>query len=198
MIKQAILALCLIMAAATVSHAAVIDGVDLPDSLKIGSEKLLLNGAGMRIKTLGPINKDVYVAGLYLKEKCCDSSKIINADETMVLRIKIVTCMVTSDRFADHTLNGFKESTHGNIAPIQKEINEFLSVFAEEINDGDLFEIVYQKDVGIQVFKNGGKDPKTTITGLPLKSALFGIWLGQRSDKNLQVLANKLLSAPAS
>ena len=193
MLRTLILAAGVFFATVMFSYATVLDGVVLPDTLTIGDEALQLNGAGLRVKNIGPIHKGVYVAALYLKEKCCDFNKIINADETMVLRLNIVTSLVTSERFANQTLKGFTEVTQGNIAPIQNGINDFLSVFAEEINDGDLFEIVYQKGVGIQVFKNGSKESKITITGLPIKSALFGIWLGHRSEKSMQVLAKNLL-----
>ncbi len=105
-------------------------GVDMPDTLMVGGEQLILNGAGIRVKKfLGMIGKNIYVAGLYLKKKNSDAAQIINADETMVLRIKIVTSLVTSELFSEHTKTGFEESTHGNTAPIGKEIDQFLEHF---------------------------------------------------------------------
>lgn len=182
--------------AASMSYAAVVDGVDVPEKLAVGDTELLLNGAGMREKRLGPINKDIYVASLYLTTKTSDPKTIIDADETMMLRIKIVTSLITSEKFINHTKEGFIEATKGNTAPIQKEIDAFLSAFADDIKDGDLFEILYTKGVGVQVFKNGSKEAKIMIPGIAVKPALFGIWLGDRTEKNLQSLAKNLLSSP--
>lgn len=176
------------------AYAAVIEGVSVPDTLAVGDAKLVLNGAGMRVKKIGPIKKDVYVASLYLKDKTSDARKIIDDNDTMVLRIKIVTSLITSKKFIDHAREGFKESTKGNTAPIQKEIDIFLSAFVDEIHDGDLFEITYKKNVGVQVFKNGSKESKITVAGMPIKSALFGIWLGERSEDNLKTLAKHLVT----
>ena len=121
-------------------------------------------------------------------------AQIINADETMVLRIKIVTSLVTSELFSEHTKTGLR-ITQGNTAPIGKEIDQFLSTFSGEIKDGDLFEIVYAKGIGVQTFKNGGREPIVTIPGMPIKSALFGIWLASAPKsrfKSWQMICCKL------
>ncbi|MBU1170230.1 MAG: chalcone isomerase family protein [Proteobacteria bacterium] len=196
MIKRLLCVMMFSLLAASMSYAAVVDGVDVPEKLAVGDTELLLNGAGMREKRLGPINKDIYVASLYLTTKTSDPKTIIDADETMMLRIKIVTSLITSEKFINHTKEGFIEATKGNTAPIQKEIDAFLSAFADDIKDGDLFEILYTKGVGVQVFKNGSKEAKIMIPGIAVKPALFGIWLGDRTEKNLQSLAKNLLSSP--
>jgi hypothetical protein len=55
----------------------------------------------------------------------------------------------------------------------------FLDVYAEEIDDGDVFELVYLPEQGLNVYKNGSYT--TTIAcGLSFKRALFGIWLSDR------------------
>ena len=199
MVKGSCLALLIFLASISFSYALTVKGVDLPDTLTVGDETLLLNGAGIRVKKLaGIIKKDIYVAGLYLKNKSGNAQEIIDADETMLLRIKIVSSLLTKERFTEATLTGFAESTKGNTAPIQKEIDLFLNTFAEKIKDGDLFEIVYKKGVGVQTFKNGSANALVTIPGMPIKKALFGIWLGERSEADLQKLGSELLGKPAA
>ncbi len=199
MLKAVTLGLLMVLATVTFSHALTIKGVDLPDSLTVGDETLVLNGAGVRVKKIaGLIKKDLYVAGLYLKNKSADAQQIVDADETMMLRIQIVSSLLTAERFKEATLTGFAESTKGNTAPIQKEIDLFLNAFSDKIKEGDLFEIVYTKEVGVQVFKNGAKESTVTIPGMPLKKALFGIWLGERSEDALKKLAQALLGEHAA
>jgi len=196
--KQVLMVLVGVLVGASCAYAVTYKGVEMPDSLTVGGEKLILNGVGERTKRILGFKKNIYVAGLYLKAKNDDSREIVNADDTMALRIKIVTSLVTSERFTEATEAGFKESTKGNTAPIEKEVQVFMNTFSDKINNGDLFEIVYKKGVGVQTFKNGGTDPIVTIEGMPIKKALFGIWLGDRTETAMQLLAKALLGAPAS
>lgn len=196
MIKRALMAWVVLLVGASWAYAVTYEGVEMPDTMTVGGEELVLNGVGLRTKRIIGFKKNIYVAGLYLKAKSSDAQAIINADETMALRIKIVTSLVTSKRFTEATQTGFEESTKGNTAPIEKQIRLFMHTFSDKINDGDLFEIVYKKGVGVQTFKNGGTEPIVTIPGMAIKSALFGIWLGDRTEPALQVLAKGLLGIP--
>ena len=72
-----------------------IEGVEFKDEITIGKEKLVLNGLGLREKYWF----DLYVAGLYLKNKSTNATEIINNNETKVLRIKMISSMVTSEKF---------------------------------------------------------------------------------------------------
>lgn len=195
MFKRCLLVVSLVAILVSPSLAVMVEGVDLPETMTVGSETLVLNGAGVRAKKIAFFNKNLYVAGLYLKQKNADAQEIINADETMALRIKIISSLITAERFIEAAEEGFKEATRGHTAPIQKEIDTFLGAFSGKIENGDLFDIVYTKGVGVQVLKNGSDQSAVTITGMPIKSALFGIWLGDRTEKNLQILAARLLGA---
>lgn len=189
--KLTIVLLSLLLASA--AGAAVVADVTLPDTITVEGQPLVLNGAGMRVKKFLVIPVDVYVAGLYLKSKTSDAQAIINADETMMLKIQIVSSHLTAEKFKNATLEGFRESTGGNTAPIQREIDLFMKAFAEEIKQGDVFDIQYVKDKGVLVYKNGKTTPEVLVPGLNVKKALFGIWLGKRTETYLQVLATKLL-----
>lgn len=191
MMKQLMMGIMVFFLMVPLAGAAEVHGVTMPDTITVAGEQLVLNGAGLREKYI--VGIDVYVAGLYLKAPSTDAEAIINADDTMALKIEIVTGMVDSEKFTESTIVGFEEATNGNTAPIQEEIDLFLTAFAEEINKGDVFDIYYIKDVGTKVFKNGRSEPEVVVPGYAVKKALFGIWLGDRKEKHLQVLARDLL-----
>ncbi len=193
MVKKFAIGLMMVLLMAPIAGAVEVGGATLPDTVTLKGQELVLNGAGIREKYV--IGVDVYAAGLYLKEKCTDADKIINANEPMLLKIKILTGLVSSEKFKEHTLKGFEESTGGNTAPIKDEINFFMKAFAKEINKGDLFDISYMPGQGIKVFKNNKPEPEVVVTegGMTLKSALFGIWIGERTEKRPQELAADLL-----
>ncbi|MEW6077626.1 MAG: chalcone isomerase family protein [Thermodesulfobacteriota bacterium] len=193
MMKKACIIFVLLLILAPAAGAAVVSGVTLPDTITVEGQQLVLNGAGMREKKFLVVPVDVYVAGLYLKSKTSAAQAIIDADETMMLKIQIVSSHLTAEKFKNATLEGFQESTGGNTGPIQKEIDLFMKAFAEEIKQGDVFDIQYVKDKGVLVYKNGKTTPEVLVPGLNVKKALFGIWLGKRTESYLQVLATKLL-----
>ena len=66
----------------------------MPESLQTGQTQLMLNGAGIRTKFFF----DIYVGGLYLKEKSQDATAIIEANEPMAIRLHILSSKATSKK----------------------------------------------------------------------------------------------------
>ncbi|HET8848273.1 MAG: chalcone isomerase [Marinobacter sp. 34-60-7] len=157
--------------------ALTVGDVDVPDTYTAMGQELKLNGAGTRSKWF----MDLYVGGLYVPEKINDGQAIINADEPQAITLHITSDMITSERMTEATMDGFKASTDGDLSAIQSEVDQFLSVFQEEIKTGDVFDLVYLPEEGVRVLKNG--EVRDTVGGLAFKKALFGIWL---SDKPAQ------------
>ena len=151
----------------TFGSAAKISGVNMPDTLKNG---LILNGAGIRSKFFF----DLYVGGLYLKNKSSNALHVINSDEPMAIKLHITSSLITSKKMMDATMEGFENSTNKNMEPIKNEINQFINVFKKEIKDGDIYDFIYTPQVGVKIFKNSKLI--ATIKGLEFKKALFGIW----------------------
>jgi len=63
--KLGLLVLVSLLVFAASAQARTIGGVDMEETLKAGDTSLILNGAGIREKFFA----NIYVAGLYLKEK---------------------------------------------------------------------------------------------------------------------------------
>ncbi len=153
--------------------AHALDGI--PASFKIGGTNLVLNGAGQRTKFI----ITVYNAGLYLQKKSGDANKIIAANEPMAIRMKIKSGFASAEKMKAALVKGFKNSTGGKTAPIQPQIDQLLgAAFTGKISKGDVFDLVYTPGAGTQVLKN--TKSMTVVRGLPIKQALFGIWLSAR------------------
>jgi hypothetical protein len=176
MLKWLLASLPLIIAfIALPADARRVAGVDVPETLESGGALLILNGAGIRTRVF----LDVYVGGLYLKQRSADAAAIIDADEPMAIGLWIVTGLISSERMQKSIEEGFEKSTRGNTAPIREKIDALIGVYAEEIDDGDIFELVYLPGQGLIVHKNGSYTA-TIACGLSFKRALFGIWLSDR------------------
>lgn len=164
--------------------AHALDGI--PTSFKLGGTDLVLNGAGTRNKFI----VTVYNAGLYLQNKNSNAQQVIDANQPMAIRMKIKSGFASAQKMESALLEGFNNSTGGNIAPIKPQIDQLISsAFKDKISKGDIFDLAYIPGSGTQVLKNGKS--MTVLVGLPIKKALFGIWL---SAKPAQAsLKNELL-----
>ena len=191
MLKKMLCVLGILFLFAPMGLAREIGGVDLPEKISANGESLVLNGAGVREKYF--VRIDLYAAGLYLTKTTSHAQKILAADQTMSLKIKILTGLLNSEKFQEAMLTGFDESTQGHPELFEKEIKLLLKAFSEEINNGDMFDLVYVPGEGVKIFKNDKKTPEMVIPGLAFKKVLFGIWLGDMSDKLLQELRESLL-----
>jgi len=185
MLKKAFLVVLVVLMTASLGYSMEVAGINLPDSISAADSTLALNGAGTRTKLF----IDVYVGGLYLQNKSNNAQSILNADEPMAVRLHITSGLVTSEKLESAIREGFDCSTKGNIEPMRDEIENFISVFKEKVNENDIYDFVYSSDKGVEIFKNGKLS--STTPGLEFKKALFGIWL---SDKPAQKsLKNQML-----
>ena len=181
-IKSIGIILLLVVTANQIMAQTTISGVTLPTTMKAGTNNLLLNGGGVRVKLF----MDMYVAGLYVTTKSNSGDVIAKANEPMAVKLHIVSGLVTTDRMKEAITEGFKKSTGGNTAPIQAKIDKFVNVFSQSpIVKGDVFDNVYVPGEGVKVYKNDKLIQ--TVDGLDFKTALWGIWLGNEPvDKGLK------------
>ncbi|WP_430408955.1 chalcone isomerase family protein [Kordia sp.] len=166
----------------SVSQAQIeIGAATLPETVTFEGQELMYNGAGVRKKAWFKL----YSGGLYLTKKSSDAKDIIEADASMAIKLHITSRLISSKKMIDAVDEGFENSTGGKTASISAEIEKFKGFFSDEINDGDIFDIVYIKGSGVMVYKNGTK--KGAISGMEFKKALFGIWLSDKpADKKLK------------
>lgn len=176
-LSTSVVSLALSAALAAPVSALTVEGVDIPETYSAMDTELKLNGAGTRSKWF----MDLYVGGLYVPESIDDGQAVINADEPQAITLHIISGMITSDRMTEATMEGFKNATDGDLSAIRDDVDQFMSVFAEEIKEGDVFDLVYLPSEGVRVLKNG--EVRDTVGDLEFKKALFGIWL---SDKPAQ------------
>ncbi len=158
------------------STATAVDfhGWSIPDTLNAEDSTLVLNGVGFRSKFFF----NIYAGALYLPEKETNPDKIIMADEYMGVRMHFTFRKVGSDTLIDILETGFDNSTNGNIAPIQKQIDHLFDLLPNEFHKNDIVDLVYVPSRGIVTTINGeyaGECP-----GLNFKQAVLGIWLGEK------------------
>jgi len=153
-------------------HAASLAGVSLPDTIQVGSTKLVLNGLGLRKKYM----VKVYVAGLYLEQKSADADAIIKADAPKRIVMQFVRGLSKSQ-----LAEGFEESFNNNTPDASKtlkaEIDQLLGAL-EPVKEGDQMIFTYVPGTGTTLAING-KD-KLTIATPAFGPVLCSVWLGPK------------------
>lgn len=179
--KKYFLALIAIVSLSVSQAQTVVGDATLPNSITMGGADLVLNGAGMREKVVF----DLYAGGLYLSSKKSDAAAIINADETMAMKLHIVSRLVSSSKMVDAVDEGFDASMDGDTSALDDKIEKFKGFFSDKIVASNVFDIAYIKGKGTVVYKNDKEIG--IIEGLDFKKALFGIWLGEDpADEDLK------------
>ncbi len=172
MIKKITLVLVALISLSTATAQIRVGKAILPYEENFGDTALKLNGAGMREM----LWIDLYAGGLYLQNKNKDPKAILDANETMAIKLNIVSSLVTQNKMIKAVQDGFNKATFGNTTALDKRIKKFINFFSEPIVKNDIFDIVYIKDEGVKAFKNGKE--LGLIEGRDFKYALFKIWLG--------------------
>ena len=109
----------------------------------------------------------------------------------MAIKLHILSGMMSRSKMAGALRDGFDKSTDGNTKSLDERIEKFISFINNEIEVGQVYDIVYEKGKGSVIYKDGVE--KGYVTGLDFKEALFKIWLGDKpADKGLK---NEMLSA---
>ena len=169
--KKTVLLILAVLFMVTANAQRKVGDATLPNSETFQEQTLVLNGAGVREK----LWIDLYAAGLYLDQKTSNANDVLDANKPMAMKLHIVSKLISSNKMVDAVTEGFEKSTNGNTAPIQKEIDQLVTFFKEDIHKNDIFDLVYLPSTGVIAYKNG--EQKGVIKGREFKKALFGIWL---------------------
>ena len=179
-----ILIVLLVVIMALPIFAVKIGGVVLPDKLDIGNHGLILNGAGLRKKVI----IKVYACGLYLPQKSNSSEEILASDEAVAIRMDFIYKKVDQKKLITAWNEGFAKT--GALQEFAIETSRFNALFNEPAKKGDVYDIVYLPEIGVQVIKN--KVVLGTIENSDFRRAVFSIWLGD--DTALPKLKENLLN----
>jgi Chalcone isomerase-like len=153
-------------------HAASLAGVTLPDTEKVGSAKLVLNGLGIRTKYM----VKVYVAGLYLEQKSSDANAIIKADAPKRIVMKFVHG-ASKSQMSDAFEESFHDNTPDAVKTMKPDIDRLLGAL-EPVKVGDEMVFTYVPGTGTTYTMNGQE--RVTIAGPAFGQVLMSVWLGPK------------------
>jgi len=166
--------------------AAEVAGVTLADTVSVGGQALVLNGAGIRIKLFFRI----YVGSLYLPQRVGNLAGVL-ARGPRRIQMNLLRDL-TADQLVDALVGGLAaNNSPAEMAVVKTPTDELVRILTA-FKDVD----VKAKDVLTLDFVDGGTmvalngEARGVIPGTEFNSALTRIWLG---DKPAEVALKKAM-----
>lgn len=157
-------------------HAKELAGVAVADSVQMGGQTLVLNGAGIRTKFFFKI----YVGALYLPQKQTSGEAII-ADEHPHRMALHILHELSSEKLFNAVKDAMEDNqTAAGMAALAEQMQQMGKIFdtVKMVKPGDVITLDYLPDSGTQISVNG--TARGTISGMAFNRALLKIWLGEK------------------
>ena len=172
---------------ASIAFAAGVGGVKLDDKVSMGTQELVLNGAGVRTRVVFK----VYVASLYLPQKAADLAGVLSKSPRRI-QLNILRTL-SGDQLVDALNEGLAENnTAAELAAVKPQVEALATIMKslKEVKEKDVITLDFV-DGATRIGLNG--EAKGSIGGDAFNQALTKVWLG---DKPVQAdLKKSLLGA---
>ena len=163
-------------------HAAEVAGVKVADSIKVGNNELVLNGAGLRSKLF----IKVYVGALYVGQKAATPAAIYDSATPRRLVLRLLR-----DLDADSLHSALDEGLRNNHSPAElsdmkaqaDQLGGIMKAMGK-VHEGDTVSIDFSAE-GVVVSQNG--EVRGKVAGANFAKALLKVWLGDKpADASLK------------
>lgn len=176
-------ALLLVLSLSLVAPAVgkEIAGVQVPDTVTVNDQPLVLNGAGIRSRFF----IKVYVGALYLQSPANDAQRVIAQAGPKSVRLHITYGEISSEQLTEALHDGFvANSAAAEIDALKTRIDRFRAMFPA-VQREDVVRLDLLADGNTEIWINANK--RGAISGADFQNALLKIWLGDKpADKSLK------------
>lgn len=155
--------------------ALEIKGVKVDEFAQVGGTSLVLNGAGVRTKTIFK----VYVAGLYLTQKSSDANAVINDAGNKRVSMHMLRGL-TVEKLINALDEGFNaNNSEADMIAIEQQLKVFrqMMISTKSVKDNDVILLDYTS-AGTQISLNGMI--LGNVESAAFNRALLRVWLGAK------------------
>ena len=154
-------------------HAAEVAGVKIDEQIKIGSNELVLNGAGLRTKVF----IKVYVGALYVTQKASTATDLLDASSPRRMSLRLLRDL-DADSLYGALRDGLKDNnSEAELLALKAPVDQFAELMKKIGNarSGDTVAIDFTAD-GVGVSLNG--EARGKVSNPAFARALLKVWLG--------------------
>jgi hypothetical protein len=156
-------------------HAADVAGVKVPDTVRVGGQDLVLNGAGLHTKAFFRI----YVAALYLPEKKTSVKEVLalaGPKRLSMAMLRDITAQQLNDALHEGIRDNHPPAEVEKLRPRMEALGQIMSAIGAS-KSGALITLDFSPGTGTQTGLDG--QPRgAPIPGEDFYRALLRIWLG--------------------
>ncbi len=155
-------------------QAAEVAGVKVDESIKVGGQELVLNGAGLRTKVF----VKVYVGALYVTQKGSVASTILDTPALRRMALRLLRD-IDADTLYGALRDGLKDNnSEAELSALKIQADQFAEVMKKIGNakNGDTVAIDFSAE-GVAVSLNG--EARGKVAGQAFAKALLKVWLGE-------------------
>lgn len=162
-------------------QAREVSDVQVPDTIKLADQSLLLNGAGIRSKFVF----DIYVGALYLPTKATTTQQVLSMAGPKRVLMHFLYDEVEKAKLIDGWNDGFEDNhTNEQFKALKPKLASFNALFTT-VKRGDHIKLDYLPETGTRVMIND--QLKGTVPGKEFYPALLKVWLGEEpADSDLK------------
>lgn len=157
--------------------ATQVEGIELPGEVTVGSQKLLLNGAGLRVKRKFGLNFKVYIGGLYLASKSQDAKAIINSSDVKILELVFLRS-IDAATLREAWSEGFEKNCQPNCDQARAGFDHFNGLMVDVQQNSRLKLTFAASDVTVDI--KGKTSASGKISGEAVRKALLSIFIGEQ------------------
>lgn len=168
---------CAALFAATPTRAAVMEGVQFDDAVKLADTELKLNGLGMRAVSI----IKGYVAGLYLSERASTLQDVTHVRGPKRLQIRMLREARPED-FNRSLVSGMRRNASpSELVALSDRINQLERIIESTggVKKGDTIDLDFVPERGMTLALNGQVRGQG-IEGADFYNALLAIFVGDR------------------
>ncbi len=150
-----------------------VSGRKIPESITVGSDELLLNGAGVRHK----IFIKVYIGALYLTEPTHRAEEILAMPGSKSMRMFILYKKISAKKIRNAWTEGLEDNlSKERLSAIRPRLERFNALFPD-LHKGDVIAMDYQPGKGTTVIYNG--EERGSVKGGDFFADLLQVWIGK-------------------
>ena len=165
-----------LLLAPTMLYAKDVAGINIAETqtLSGSSQKLILNGAGIRKKFF----VKVYIGSLYLLKPAHNLQAVLKQKGLAAVHMYFLHSKVSKEKLINGWNDGFSSNTSASaMASLKPRIEKFNGLF-RTVKKGEVIRLDYIPGKGTHVLIQGEK--MGVINGLDFWQALLKIWLGSK------------------
>lgn len=154
-------------------HAAEVAGVKIDEQIKVGSNELVLNGAGLRTRVF----VKVYIGALYVTQKATTPAGLLDASSPRRMNLRMLRD-IDAETLYNALRDGLKDNnSEAELAALKGPVDRFAEIMKKigTAKNGDTVAIDFTAD-GVGVSLNG--EARGKVASAPFARALLKVWIG--------------------